>query len=138
MDGVAASNYVDLLGSEAKMHRTIATCRLLARFAPRFIHWLHARELNMPAVLYMGRVLPEVSSDPCGCICLTVTPALADHAMTTAATGAARSGLRSGFKAVLRQTLDMLQKTSLHCCRWLRAERPGRGCSAHTGESCTG
>ena len=64
MDGFAASNYIDLLGTEAKMHRTIATCRLLAGFAPRFIRWLHARDLNMPAVLYMGRVLPQVSSNP--------------------------------------------------------------------------
>ena len=127
MDGVAASNYVDLLGTEAKMHRTIATCRLLARFAPRFIHWLHARDLNMPAVLYMGRVLPEVRlryRRLCARLTLTTT----DHVVTTAAAGGGGSGAElrpwSGHEM---QSPACSDKTSLHRCRWPRERRPGRG-----------
>ena len=66
VDGVAASNYIDATifdpaATEAAMHRAVASFRLLARLAPRSVRWLHARGLNQPAMLLMGRVVPKVN-----------------------------------------------------------------------------
>ena len=72
VDGVAASVYIDFLGSEAAAHRSAAKYRLLARAAPRLVRWLHARGLNQPLLLFMARALPEVSSPlPCYRACCT-------------------------------------------------------------------
>ena len=71
VDGVAASVYIDFLGSEAAAHRSAAKYRLLARAAPRLVRWLHARGLNQPLLLVMARALPEVSS-PLPCAVLTM------------------------------------------------------------------
>jgi len=62
VDGVAASVYIDFLGTETAAHRSAAKYRLLARFAPRLTRWLHARGLNQPLLLFMASALPKVSS----------------------------------------------------------------------------
>ena len=64
VDGVAASIYIDFLGTEAAAHRSAAKYRLLARLAPRLNRWIHARGLNQPLLLFMARALPEVSAVP--------------------------------------------------------------------------
>jgi len=64
VDSVAASVYIDFLGTEAAAHRSAAKYRLLARLAPRLTRWMHARGLNQPVLLFMASALPEVSSDP--------------------------------------------------------------------------
>jgi len=61
VDGVAASVYIDFLGTEAAAHRSAAKYRLLARLAPGFARWMHARGLNQPFLLLMARILPEVT-----------------------------------------------------------------------------
>ena len=61
MDGVAASVYIDFLGSEAASHRSAAKYRLLARFAPWLNRWIHRRGLNQPFLLFMARTLPKVN-----------------------------------------------------------------------------
>ena len=69
MDGIVASNYIDArlfdnTGTEVVMHNAVATFRLLARLAPRFVQWLHTRGLNQPIVLRMGREVSKVSPSP--------------------------------------------------------------------------
>ncbi len=66
VDGIAASNYIDATifdptATEVALHRSVAGFRLLARLAPWFVRWLHAYGLNQPAVLFMGKKMPQVS-----------------------------------------------------------------------------
>jgi len=80
VDGLAASVYIDFLGSEAAAHRSAAKYRLLARLAPRLTRWLHARGLNQPLLLFMARALPEASSAPDSCLLRrTWSTALTQH-----------------------------------------------------------
>jgi len=69
VDDIVASNYIDATilnpaATEAVLHRAVASFRLLARLAPWLVRWLHARGLNQPAVLAMGREVPKVSRNP--------------------------------------------------------------------------
>ena len=60
VDGIAASVYIDFLGTEVAAHSSAAKYRLLARLAPRLTRWMHARGLNQPFLLFMAETLPKV------------------------------------------------------------------------------
>ncbi len=60
VDGVAASSYVDMLGSEAGMHAMTSVGRTLWRVSPRFVKWLHARRITEPLMLGIGAFLRKV------------------------------------------------------------------------------
>ena len=80
VDGIVASTYIDATifdpaATEAAMHRSVASFRLLARLAPWLVRLLHVRGLNQPAVLFMGREVPKVSAPPLDVkSCLVVMP----------------------------------------------------------------
>jgi len=88
VDGVVASNYIDATifdpaATEAVLHRAVASFRLETRLAPWFVRWLHARGLNQPAVLAMGREVPKVGSNPLTTVaaCLLMSALRADAAI---------------------------------------------------------
>lgn len=60
VDGVAASSYIDYLGSEVAAHRSAAKYRLLARAVPGLVGWLHNHGYNQPFMLFMTTFVPKV------------------------------------------------------------------------------
>lgn len=61
VDGVAASSYVDMLGSERSMHAMMSIGRTLWRISPSCVKWLHARRITEPLMLGIGAFLRKVT-----------------------------------------------------------------------------
>jgi hypothetical protein len=60
VDGVAASVYVDMLGSEARMHALCGAWRAMWRLAPWALKALHRAGWAPPAAMGLGRATRAV------------------------------------------------------------------------------
>ena len=60
VEGVAASSYVNMLGSEQAMHAMCFLGRALWRVSPRFVKWLHTTRISEPLMLGIGSFLHQV------------------------------------------------------------------------------
>ena len=65
IDGIVASSYNTMLGSEANMHAVTAAGRLLYRIAPSLFRNVHAKRVAEPVSLAIGSVASKVSRTPC-------------------------------------------------------------------------
>ncbi len=63
VDGVAASSYIDLLGSEAAMHAATAVGRWVYRACPSLASYLHNARLASPLSLALGNFLHKVRAE---------------------------------------------------------------------------
>ena len=60
IDGVVASSYNTMLGSEANMHAVTAAGRILYRIAPSLFRYVHAKRLAEPVSLAIGSAASKV------------------------------------------------------------------------------
>ena len=65
IDGVVASSYNTMLGSEANMHAVTAAGRLLYRVAPSLFRYVHAKRAAEPVSLAIGGVASKVHRLAC-------------------------------------------------------------------------
>ena len=60
IDGIAASSYSTMLGSEATMHAFTGVGRLLYRLAPGLLRYVHARRIAEPISFAIGNAMVQV------------------------------------------------------------------------------
>jgi hypothetical protein len=64
IDGVVASSYTNMLGSEGNMHAVTAAGRALYRIAPSLFRYVHAKRMAEPVSLAIGSVASKVCCEP--------------------------------------------------------------------------